>query len=172
MLKLNHHNQSFLNVCKNVPMWNLWNLFTDANPPCCVQGFSMEQACGSFPNSSTCLQRRGLLRPPTATWNMSGMTLKQSLFLNIHIFTVALLFILSGAWLWAVLGFSPGNDVFSSLTHRHFHCLVYLIFFFIPHMVATLTPCSHPAVLKGFYKHSARAMSCSTVHRWSSLSLW
>lgn len=126
------------------------------NCPCCVQGSSMERVCGSFLNSSTCLQKKSLLWPPTATWNMSGMTLKPLK----HLFpSTALLLPSSPYYKWgmcfhfcicAFLGFSPGNDVFfSSFTLRHFHCLVYkdvrISFFTLSptHGSQSASPCSH-----------------------------
>lgn len=81
----------------------------------CEQGSFMEQDCGSFLNNCACPLRRSLLRPRTATLNMSGMVLPAVFSLEVgHMFSP-----------FAFLGLSPGSAApFHCLLSHHFCCLV------------------------------------------------
>lgn len=79
------------------------------------QGSFMEQDCGSFLNNCACPLRRSLLKPRTATLNMSGMVLPAVFSLEVgHMFSP-----------FAFLGLSPGSAApFHCLLSHHFCCLV------------------------------------------------
>lgn len=136
------------------------------------QGSFMEQDCGSFLNNCTCPQRRSRLRPQTATLNMSGMVLPAGYSLEVgHVFS-PLLFLDSLQDLLLCLSAFP-LIIFAVLFKKKKK--PYRVHFSLwkkkkkesgkkfdldpTHGSQPALPCSHRAMLKGFYKHSAKAAS-------------
>lgn len=125
----------------------------------------MELDCGSFLNSCTCPQRRSRLRPRTATLNMSGMVLSAEaghvlqplLFLD-HLQDLLLfLSAFSHRFLLCCLKKKKKASLYSFLTSKKKEESGKKVDLDLTHGSQPALPCSHRAMLKGFYKRSAKS---------------